>query len=96
MAFPAAFVAEQAKEDEDVTGAYAVPMQVRLRDVALPEQASAREEHRVFMAEMIGAEATARRLLDEIAKPDVTVGGHRFGSGRDRQRHRAPPYDGRR
>jgi len=73
MAVTAVARREQAEEKKYIADADAVPFQMRLGRAHLPEGPTSIQEHRVFVAEIVGTNAPFGHVLDESLEPRETI-----------------------
>ena len=93
----AAFLAEEAEEQEHVPRPHAPVRQMRLRRTALAEQAGAiGKEHRVVVAQRARIDPPPAGTCGMFAQPEIAIGGARGGACGDRQADRPTLHDRRR
>ena len=92
----AAFLAEQAEEEEDIADSHAPVGEMRLCRTALAEQAAAvGQEHRVVMAQIVRPEPAPARPCRVVSQTQLAIARLRGSPCRDRQADR-PAIDDRR
>jgi hypothetical protein len=96
MAFAGVRVHEKSEKQENVADVDTLVSEMRLRGVALPENALSIDEHRIVMAEVAPVYAASGDLLDEVSQTYVVVGRDGVSPGRDWHADGPPGDNGRR
>lgn len=96
VAAPAIRRSEQAKKEKYVADTDTVSLQMRLGCARLSESPAPIHEHRVFVAESGGANASFSHLLDNLSEPRAKVACLRASLGWNRKTNWFPRNDRRR